>query len=133
MTPLPIRRSKKPLALVPRVKVWLEIEGRYAFGFGLSEILRAVDRAGAIKQAAHELGKSYRYVWGRIKKAERALGQQLVETHVGGKELQRSFLTPTARQLIADFLAMRSHMTQVVEQECASRFAWPISGGAAKR
>ena len=132
MTPVPMRRSKKPLALVPRVKVWLEIDGRYAFGFGLSEILRAVDRAGSIKQAAADLGKSYRYVWGRIKKAEQALGLPLVETHVGGKELQRSFLTPTARQLVDIFLAVRSRMIQVVEQECARRFAWPLSGTAAK-
>jgi molybdate transport system regulatory protein len=122
MTPLQIRRSKKRLALVPRVKVWLETEGRYAFGFGLSEILRAVDRAGSIKQAANDLGKSYRYVWGRIKEAERALGQQLVETRVGGKESQRSFLTPMARHLVDNFLAVRRRMIKVVEQECRHRF-----------
>jgi molybdate transport repressor ModE-like protein len=41
-------------------------------------------RAGSFKQAASDLGKSYRYIWGRIKEAERVLGQQLVETRVGG-------------------------------------------------
>jgi molybdenum-dependent DNA-binding transcriptional regulator ModE len=57
----PTRRPRrKPSALVPRVKVWLEFEGRYAFGLGASEILQAVDRAGSIKHAASDLGKSYR-------------------------------------------------------------------------
>lgn len=83
--------------MAPRVKVWLESQGNYAFGFGIAEILQAVDRARSIKQAAGDLGKSYRYVWGRIKKAEKTLGQQLVETQIGGKDAQRSTLTPAAQ------------------------------------
>lgn len=125
------RSTKK--RLVPRVKVWLETEGHYAFGFGISEILLAVDRAGAIKQAASDLGKSYRHVWGRIKEAEEALGQQLVETQVGGKDSQRSSLTPTARQLVHDFLAVRRRMISLVERECSRRFAWPVSVAVKKQ
>jgi len=122
MPRLHTRPSRKPPPLVPRVKVWLETEGRYAFGFGISEILQAVDRAGSIKQAANDLGKSYRYVWGRIKKAEHALGQALVEAQVGGKGPHRSSLTPAARQLTDDFLAMRDRMSEVVRQEFRRRF-----------
>src|SRR5262245_35427932 len=70
--------GRRSAALTPRVKVWLEAGGRYAFGFGISEILQAVGRAGSIKQAAADLGKSYRHVWGRIKAAEAALGRPLV-------------------------------------------------------
>src|SRR5438270_12877141 len=81
-----IRRT--PLA--PRVKVWIETEGHYALGFGLSQILEAIERAGSIKQPARDLGKSYRHVWGRIKEAARALVQQLVETQVGGQGSQSS-------------------------------------------
>ena len=32
----------KPLPLVPRVKVWLEAQGCYAFGYGIAEILQAI-------------------------------------------------------------------------------------------
>src|SRR5438309_9374880 len=78
------------LRLVPRVKVWLERDGRYAFGFGIAEILQAVDQAGSIKQAAGDLGKSYRYVWGRIKDAERVLGRQLVTSRSFSKNGKRS-------------------------------------------
>jgi molybdate transport system regulatory protein len=118
-------RPGKQQPLTPRVKVWLETDGRYAFGFGLAEILSAVDRAGSIKQAAADVGKSYRHVWGRIKQAERALGEGLVETRVGGTGARRSSLTPTARQLVDDFLAVRRRLSEVAEQEFADRFRWP--------
>ena len=122
-----MRRTKRPLTksakrLTPRVKVWFESGGRYGFGFGVSEILQAVERAGSIKQAANDLGKSYRYVWGRIKDAEDAIGQSLVETQVGGQGTQRSSLTEPAKQLVGDFLAMRDRIIQVMEEEFARRF-----------
>jgi molybdate transport system regulatory protein len=103
----------------------LETDGRYAFGFGLSEILRAVQQHGSIKQAAASLGKSYRYIWGRLKEAERALGRQLVETHVGGKGVPRSFLTPVAQKLVKDFLAVRRRIMKVADREFRQRFGSP--------
>src|SRR6266404_8652352 len=112
-----VQSRKRQHLLVPRVKVWVECGGRYAFGFGLAEILQAVERAGSFKQAASDLGKSYRYIWGRIKEAEKVLGQQLVKTQVGGNEQKRSFLTPAARQLVADFLALRGRLAYVLKQE----------------
>ena len=115
-------RHLRQLVFKPRIKVWLEVEGRYAFGFGISEILEAVDRAGSIKQAACDLGKSYRHVWDRVKKAEAALGCPLVETHVGGTGTRRSFLTAEARRLVAGFLALRTRVAQVVEQEFERHF-----------
>jgi molybdate transport system regulatory protein len=107
---------------VPRVKVWLEFEGRYAFGLGVSEILQAVDRAGSIKHAAADLGKSYRYVWGRLKEAERALGRPLVEARVGGRGSRRSALTDEGRRLAAAFQAFRARMLRAVKEEFARHF-----------
>ena len=115
-----------------RVKVWLEIDDRYVFGFGLSEILKAVEAAGSIKAAAESLGKSYRYVWGRIKKAERALGAPLVETRVGGKGVDRSSLTELAGRLVADYDALRGRMFEVVGQEFSSRFDTPTGPNGAE-
>jgi molybdate transport system regulatory protein len=102
--------------------VWLELDGEYVFGYGLSEILKAVEAAGSIKGAAESLGKSYRYVWGRIKKAERALDEPLVETRVGGKGTSRSSLTGLASRLVGDYDALRGRMFEVVQQEFSSRF-----------
>jgi molybdate transport system regulatory protein len=114
------RRKRAPLA--PRVKVWLELDGRYAFGLGVAEIVQAVGRAGSIKQAAAELGKSYRYVWGRLKQAEQALGRPLVEARVGGQGSRRSSLTAEARWLADAFLALRGRMKQAVQEEFARHF-----------
>jgi molybdate transport system regulatory protein len=122
MSHTPARRAARPAALVPRVKIWLEAGGHYAFGLGITEILQAVDRSGSIKRAAGELGLSYRHVWGRIKEAERALGRQLVVTRVGGRGPQRSSLTPEARRLVDDFLAVRGRMMRLVQQEFARHF-----------
>jgi molybdate transport system regulatory protein len=106
------------LPLSPRIKVWLEVRGGgYAFGLGISEILQAVDRAGSIKQAAADLGKSYRHVWGRLKEAQRALGRQLVEAQVGGQGSHRSSLTPEARRLVDAYLKFRGRMMELMPSE----------------
>ncbi len=115
------QRAGLPVA-TPRVKVWLEIDGAYAFGFGISEILKAVDRAGSIKAGAARLGKSYRHIWGRIKKTEQVLGETLVQAQVGGAGTHRSRLTEFAQRWIADYDALRARMFQVVEEEFADRF-----------
>ncbi len=115
------RKNTQPL--LPRVKVWLEIDEDYVFGWGICEILQAVHEAGSIKDAAVQLGKSYRYVWGRVKEVEVALGELLVETRVGGIVEQRSDLTPLAIQLVADFAAFRQRMHQVAREEFAGRFS----------
>jgi molybdate transport system regulatory protein len=117
----PARRTR----IQARVKVWLEKDGQYVFGHGLSEILKAVEAAGSIKAAAGLLGKSYRHVWGRIKKAEHALGEPLVETHVGGRGTGRSSLTPLADRLVADYDTLRRRMFDVAGQEFSSRFRAP--------
>jgi molybdate transport repressor ModE-like protein len=112
-----IRRRLKKALFVPRVKDWLEVEGRYAFGLGIAEILQAVGQAGSIKQAAANLGKSYRHVWGRIQGAEDALGRLLVGARVVGHGPQRSALTDEARRLVAAFLALRARMFEAVRDE----------------
>src|SRR5262245_63955098 len=116
----PSERTRKA-GLVPRIKVWLECGGEYVFCGGVCGILRAVERTGSIKQAAADLGKSYRFIWGRLKKAEETLGRTLVEAHVGGKGSQRSFLTPAARRLVADFTAMRKRIDGIAA-EFGARF-----------
>jgi molybdate transport system regulatory protein len=112
-----------------RVKVWLEKDGEYVFGYGLSEILKAVRAAGSIKAAAESLGKSYRYIWGRIKEAERILDESLVETRIGGSGSSRSSLTDTAERLMADYDALRQRMFEVVRSEFSSRFGMPVGDG----
>ena len=119
------RNSKPRKLLTARVKVWIEADGQYVFGFGMSKILKAVAETGSIKTAADRLGKSYRHVWGRIKEAEAAIGEPLVNTRVGGAGTGRSSLTDLATGLVADYDALRTRMFEVAEGEFASRFGTP--------
>jgi molybdate transport repressor ModE-like protein len=114
-------RSRPP-RLCPRVKVWLESEGRYAFGLGIAEILEAIDRCGSMKQAASDLGKSYRHVWQRVREAEEALRVQLVEARVGGQGTRRSTLTEEAHRLVKGFLAFRGRMLELLSEEYPRAF-----------
>lgn len=117
-------KSSNPSAgrrIVPRFKVWIEVDGSYVFGRGISDILKAIDQAGSIKQAAGLLGKSYRYVWNRVKEAEVALGSTLVETQVGGKDVHRSHLTDLGKTLVTEFDGLRERMGQVLDEEFAGR------------
>ena len=50
---------------VLRTKIWLEVDGHYVFGGGISDILKAVADTGSIKAAAKSLGKRYRHVWSK--------------------------------------------------------------------
>jgi molybdate transport system regulatory protein len=118
-------RRARPRLFVPHVKFWLEVGDRNAFCHGLSDMLQAIERTGSIKYAASEIGRSYRYVWGKIKRVERAIGTPLVATQVGGTGAKRSALTDAARRLVADFRAVRIRLIQVAEQEFARR--WPSS------
>jgi molybdate transport system regulatory protein len=119
-----LKTRPRPAAsgLHPRIKVWLETNGRYGFCNGMCQMLQAVERTGSIKQAACELGRSYRYVWGRIKSAEQVFGRQLVETHIGGKDTQRSSLTAAAKHLVTAFLALHARITDVLGEEFARCF-----------
>lgn len=109
--------------LQPRIKIWFESGGEYAFGYGLCEILEAVREQGSIKLAAASIGRSYRYIWGRIKDAENILGYELVQTRVGGKSDNRSELTQDAEHLLDSFLSLRESMKKEMDREFAATFA----------
>ncbi len=116
---MPTGRRKRHSSdkVLPHAKLWLERDGEYVFGRGISEILKAVERTGSIKAAARRLGKSYRFIWGKIKRTERAIGVPLVHTHVGGQGVHRSDLTDVARDLVRGFDALRGRVFEVVHQE----------------
>ena len=108
----------RPDRLRPRVKVWFQVEGSdFGFGSGLIAILEAVERRGSIKEAAGDLGRSYRHIWARLKRAERHLGLTLVETRIGGPAPGRSGLTDAGRDLVRDFLALRGRMIAALDAE----------------
>jgi len=123
---MPLLPAPAPFQADPPVAARQNLAGdrrRYAFGLGIAEILQAVAQAGSIKRAAAQLGKSYRHVWGRVKAAEKALGQPLVETQVGGAGDRRSTVTPLAQRYATAFLQLRGRMKELLQGEFARLFA----------
>ena len=66
-------------------KTWLEYDGKPVLGGGGAEILRNIQQYESISKAAQELGMSYRYVWGYVRKIEKILNDPVMETFKGGK------------------------------------------------
>jgi molybdate transport system regulatory protein len=93
-----------------RVKVWIESNGSYAIGDGLAGELAAVRQKGSMVEAAKHVGQSYRYFWGKIRRAEKALGRKLVVSEVGGTGHRRSGLTPFGDALLGFYLKVRTDL-----------------------
>lgn len=126
-----VRQNNQQIAVAPRAKVWLEVDGNYVFGLGICRILEAVKETGSIKNAAASIGKSYRHVWSRIKEVERAIGLSLVATRVGGSDSHRSELTEPAIQLVASYHELRAQVFTLVDEQFSASIQ-KIVGQAAK-
>ena len=102
------KKIRSLIELEPYSKFWLEKRGEYAFGGGIAAILSAIRKTGSIKDASALLKESYRYVWGRIQKAEKVMGVRLIETMVGGQDRHRTRLTDFANKILNPYLRFES-------------------------
>ncbi len=100
----------------PAFKVWMETEDGYVFGPGVYSLLKKVMEVGTLKEASTELGMSYRYAWGLIRKAEEKLGEPLLSAHKGGKSGGGGAeLTERGKKFLIEFQNLREQMRQVSE------------------
>lgn len=100
----------------PIAKIFLRTHEEYVFGPGRRELLAAVEELGSLRKAAQKLGMSYRWAWGRLKKAEEELGVPLLsrtDEPVGGKP---KVLTPQARELLAWYGAMEDSVRAALSE-----------------
>ena len=73
-------------------------------GNGMIRLLLEVRNLGSLKKAAESLHMPYRGAWGRIKKAEEALGIPLLES---SRQRQKGVeLTPSALNLLDTFMQL---------------------------
>ncbi len=104
-------------------KTWIEDEeGSYLFGFGIAAILEGIEKHGSISAVATDRGRSYRYVWGRIRKAEEALGTKLVETTLGGRSARRAELTEEGRRWMRGFHEVRKAVKRAATRSYDKHF-----------
>jgi len=90
----------------PRIKLWLERDGRIVMSDYRLRLLRLVADTGSLADAAERLNLSYRRAWGKVKELERNLGIPLLRSAPGGPGGGHSEITAEGLDLLdryADF------------------------------
>ncbi len=95
-------------------KMWLDNNGK-AFGEGPLGLLKGIERTGSLRQAAREIGMSYRKAWLILHRCEERLGFALVERRTGGAAGGGSRLTAAASDLVARYEGFRKEAGELLE------------------
>jgi molybdate transport system regulatory protein len=103
-------RKDERLDLEPRIKLWVEKDGRLVLSDYRANLLRLVGETGSLAEAAQRLGLSYRRAWGKVREIEANLGVRLVESEAGGPGGGGSRLTRRGERLVALYARFRRAM-----------------------
>lgn len=96
-------------------KIWIEHEGKPLIGKGGAQILKQIEKENSISRAAEKLGMSYRYVWNRLKKMEKILGEPIIETHRGGKAGGGGAkLTKIGKELLEEYQQVENYIDKAL-------------------
>lgn len=98
------------LQLEPRLKLWLERDGRLVLSDYRVQLLRLIGETGSLAEAAQRMGLSYRRAWGKVREIERNLGVTLVRSEAGGAGGGGSQLTRRGERLVALYERLRRTM-----------------------
>jgi 8-oxo-dGTP diphosphatase len=99
------------------IKVRLDSpEGGALLGEGRAELLELVEERSSLSEAAKEMGMSYRYAWGIIRKISEAAGAPIVESTRGGTSGGRTVLTPLGREMLDTFRRVEDALQEEVRR-----------------
>ncbi len=102
----------------PSFRIWIEHEGKPVLGKGGADILRQIEKAKSISNAAKKLGMSYRYVWNYLKKIERTLNEPVIEAFRGGKSGGGGArLTELGRNLLVEYSRVERYLGEVLNDK----------------
>jgi molybdate transport system regulatory protein len=106
----------------PRLKLWVEQEGRLVMSEYRLRLLEYVQETGSLAQAASRMRLSYRRAWGKIKELEQNLGIPLVHSETGGAGGGHTTLTPEATDLLMRYREFQQRMDRALAQEYEAAF-----------
>ena len=99
------------------IKVRLDsLEGDALLGEGRAELLELVEERSSLSEAAKEMGMSYRYAWGTIRKISEAAGAPVVDSTRGGTSGGRTVLTPLGREMLDTFRRVEDALQEEVRR-----------------
>lgn len=104
-----------------RLHLWLENHRGTLIGLGRAMLLIKIKECGSLRQAAEELGISYRAAWGKIRQAQEFLGQELVR-----KEGKGYVLTQDGEILAAGFLRWHEEVERYAQARAGEMLPWPV-------
>jgi len=97
-------------------RVSLELEGEKRISCNdLFDLMENISKFGSISRAAAEMGISYRYAWGIVGIAEKALGIHLVHRQVGGFEGGGTSLSKEGRELLEQYKSFKQEVDLQLE------------------
>lgn len=97
-------------------KVSLELEGEKRISCNdLFTLLENILKYGSFSRAASEMGISYRYSWGIVGVAEKALGFSLVHRQVGGHEGGGTSLSKEGKELLEQYKSFKQEVDLQLE------------------
>ena len=108
--------------LEPRIKLWVEKDGRLVLSDYRVQLLQQVAETGSLAEAAERMGLSYRRAWGKVREIERNLGLTLVASEAGGAGGGGSRLTPDGERLVSLYERFRRAMESDLGQEFRDLF-----------
>ncbi len=97
--------------------LWIECENERFFGPGRVELLQRIDETGSIRQAAADMGMSYKKAWEMITAVNKQAVRPLVVPRVGGEKGGGSVITDEAKELIAWHAQLRQRFLAFLEKE----------------
>lgn len=103
-------------ALSPRLKLWVEANGKLVMSDYRVRLLRLIAESGSLAYAAEQLHLSYRRAWGKVKELEANLGVALVESAVGGAGGGHTTLTAEAAALVAAYDRFQERVATLVQE-----------------
>ena len=103
---------------IPQCKIWLEHKGKPVVGKGGATILETIEAVQSITKTAKQLNMSYKYVWNKLAKIEKALQAPIVHTYKGGKKGGGGAqLTPLGKQLLKEYKRVESYLGEILEDK----------------
>jgi molybdate transport system regulatory protein len=83
--------------------LWIELGGDPIVGPGRVELLKGIQACGSIRQAAMQMGMSYRKAWDMIGHMNENLDEPVVISHRGGKGGGQASVTVKGTAIINEF------------------------------
>lgn len=106
----------------PRLKLWVEQDGKLVLSDYRVRLLSLIDETGSLAEAAQRMELSYRRAWGKIREIEENLGVKLVESAAGGAGGGGSRLTGEGRRLVDLYRRFRDSAEQDLSREFSRIF-----------